>query len=36
MESFDIDAAQLARFSMFDPVALTVDAKFVDADVFLD
>jgi len=36
MESFDINAAQLAHFSAFNPVALTVDAEFMDNDKFLD
>jgi hypothetical protein len=36
MESFDIDAALLAQFSVFDPVTLTVKTTFGDVDEQLD
>jgi hypothetical protein len=36
MESFDIDAALLARFSVFDPVTLTVKTTFGDVDKQLE
>lgn len=36
MESFDIDAAQLAQFSTFDVPTLTVEAEFGDTDNYLE
>jgi len=32
MESFSIEASHLAQFSTFDPITMTVDAEFGDAD----
>ncbi len=36
MESFDISAALLARFSEFDPITLTVQTTFGDVNKQLD
>jgi hypothetical protein len=32
MESFSIEASHLAQYSTFDPITMTVDAKFGDSD----
>ena len=36
MESFDTDAALLARFSVFDPITLTDETTFGDVDEQLE
>jgi hypothetical protein len=36
MESFDVDAALLARFSLFNTITLDVMTEFKDADKQLD
>ena len=36
MQSCDIDLIKLAHLSTFDPVTMTVQSEFNDADSFLD